>query len=310
MATKRRQIEVVSTKITPKEDSEHHPTFKEILFFMVGKEFRFNEKLFEFSLLQSHDENCIIGLIVTTQDKDIPPKRDKKTKKYTPVEIDPDLEGLAFANIFLYDIKKNILLYEINRNGCFLGQLKDYIYYNWNKDNKSRFNLDFPVITKGKEYERMLNMDRYQRIVVELYKPSELLQCYAEKTDSSENNIIDHNIKSGYYNNADFIRIEQISLRKKFNPLGLKRSFVKNIFDSIMLNVADKGYAQNIKELKVEGYSVDVENGRKLHPINLMFDTYNEFFKIKDIQVQSDVQELERKNGIIDIYNKLLPLFP
>lgn len=311
MATKRRHIEIVSTKIIQREDSTiPPPSFTDVLAIMKGKEFRFNEKIFEFSLLQSHNDNCIIGLIVTTQDKDIPPKRDKKTKKYSKVSINPDIEGLAYANIFLYDKLKNILLYEINRNGCFLGQLRDFIYYHWNHSNESRFSIDFPVVIKSKEYERMLSMDRYQKIVVELYKPSELLQCYAEKTESAVDNIIDHNIKVGYHNNADFIKIEQISLTKKYNPLGLQRSIVKGIVDSVKVNVADKGLAKNIKELRVEGYTSDFENGKKLLPINLMFDTYNEFFRINDIQVQSDVQESERKAGIISIYNKLLPIFP
>jgi hypothetical protein len=35
------------------------------------------------------------------------------------VNINPTTQGLAYANIFLYDIQRNILLYEVNKFGCF-----------------------------------------------------------------------------------------------------------------------------------------------------------------------------------------------
>ncbi len=311
MAKKRRYVDIVSTQIITPEDSRiAPPSFKDILQFINGKEYPYGEKIFELTLLDSDDDNCVIGLIVTTQDKDIPPKRDKRTKEYSQLSLNPVTEGLAYANIFLYDIPRNILIYEINKNSCFIAQFKEFIYSHWNSEMDSRFNISFPVVVKRNEYDRMLRMDRYQKIVVELYKPSELLQCYAENSESMEDMIIDYNIKIGNQNNADYIKIEHLSLSKKINPLGLSRSATVGLFDSIKANIMDMGFTKNIKTLEVVGYTQDFENGKKMLPINLLHDTYNESFKISSIRVQSDVQANERKEGIIALYQRLLQLFP
>lgn len=156
---KKRNIDVLSVKMTFREGEENVP-FKDVLNYMNGKKFRLGEKIFDLSLLSTDRENCILGLIVTTQDSDIPPKRNKRTGMYSSVQIDTRQEGFAYANIFLYDYGRNVFLYEINRNGCFPNQLKKFIISCWKEDeNNILFDLNFPAIVRANEYERMLQMD-------------------------------------------------------------------------------------------------------------------------------------------------------
>ncbi len=122
MRTKRRCVDVLSVKL-----EEETITFKEILETIDGRNYRYNEKIFNFSLLSTHIRNCIIGIIITTQDSDIPPKRNKQTGEYQSVEINTEEEGFAYANIILYDYHRNILLYEINKSGCYPNQFIDFL---------------------------------------------------------------------------------------------------------------------------------------------------------------------------------------
>jgi hypothetical protein len=307
MPKKKRYVDVVSTKLNFVEESASNPTFVDILRFMDRKEHQHLEKNFEFSLIDTTIQNCIVGIIITTQNKDIPPKRNKRNKVFHSLGIDIEVEGLAFANIFIYDISRNILLYEINRNGCFPKQLIDFIYAKWVEREDIRFELSFPAILRSNEYQRMLQMNYYKRIVIELYKPNELISCFDENTDSIENNILRHNLLSSNQSNADILKVEQIARSKKFNPMGLSRTMIQNLVDVIKLNIADRGFRSNIQTLKIEGYSLDPEGGNAIKHINILADTFNEFFKITAIPVQSDVQERERKEGIEALYHQLLP---
>ena len=308
MAEKKRYIDVISARLTFEENATvTNPSFVDILRFIDGKEFRYSEKILECSLLNTTIQNCIVGVIVTTQDRNIPPIRNKRTKEYSQVNINPATQGLAYANVFLYDIQRNILLYEVNKFGCFPNQLKDFIYAKWNEENENqRFELNFPAVLKVNAYQRMLQMSYYKKVIVQLYNPSELINCFDESTDSIENNILKQNLQMSNNNNADILKFEQIAIAKKYNKSGLTRSLVQGLIDSVKLNILDKGFKGNIQTLKVEGYSEDPED-KGYRPIDLLADTFNEYFKISDIQLQSDVQQLERKQGIEDLYNKLLP---
>lgn len=208
---------------------------------------------------------------------------------------------------FLYDTLRNIFLYEINRNGCFPSQLKEFIEAKWNVENENvRFELFFPAVLRANEYQRMLQMSSYKKITVQLYNPRELINCFDESTDSIENNILKHNIQMSNQSNADILTLEQLAIAKKYNKMGLTRTLVKGLVDSVKLNIEDKGFRKNIQTLKVEGYSENPEE-KGYKPIDLLADKFNEYFKITDIQLQSNVQRGERQIGIEELYNKILP---
>ena len=152
----------------------------------------------------------------------------------------------------------------------------------------------------------MLQMTYYKKIIVELYRPNELINCFDESTDSMENNLLKHNLQNSNQTNADTVKLEHFITNKRLNPMGLSHSFVKGIVDAVKLNIADRGHRQNIQTLRVEGYTGDSED-RALKPIDILADTFNECFRISDIQIQTDLQQTERKDGIETIYNRLLP---
>lgn len=252
----------------------------------------------------------MMAIIVTTQDSDIPPKRNKNTGVYTQVQINTAEEGFAYANIIFYDVRRNIFLYEVNKNGCFPNQLKEFIYHHWNAgENNVRFDISFPTVIRANEYQRMLQMDYYKKISIELYSPNELINCFEESSDSLYNNIIKHQINMGVQSNANTITIEQVALQKKVNPMGLNHSMVRGLVDAVKLNIAERGHRLNVQQLRIEGYTSDSEDPNRCKPIDILADSFNEYFKIPDIQVHTDVQQADRIAGITDLYNRLLPEF-
>jgi hypothetical protein len=312
MKTKKRYVDVLSPKLKYEDNvpANERKKFEDILSFMNGLEYRFNsEKIFQFVILSTLIPDCIVGMIITNQDRDIPPKMDKRTKQFSPVNINPDTEGLAFGNVFIYDKRRNIFIYEINRNGCYPNQLIEFIYKQWNAVAVNvHFDLKFIAVARAHEYTRMLSMHYYKRISVELYNPTEIVNCFANEIDSVENRLIKAQIQAGINANADTVRLEQIAVNKRVNPMGLSKTEVVGLTDTVKLCLADRGYRKNIQKLEVEGYSLDPENPRSASKsIDLLTDTFNESFLIPDIRIQVNVQEAERKIGIENVYNRLLP---
>lgn len=120
-AKKPKRIEVLSTKVKQLVDSpESEMTFEDILIFMNGRKCYDEFKEYELKLIDTKLNNCIVGIIITGQNKNLPAKRDRATGEFYPLNLNPDKETLSFGNIFLYDKNLNILLYEVNINGCYI----------------------------------------------------------------------------------------------------------------------------------------------------------------------------------------------
>ena len=90
--------------------------------------------------------------------------------------------------------------------------------------------------------------------------------------------------------------------------MGLSRSLVKGVVDAVKVSIADSGHRQNIQKIEVLGYSVDIDSGKSTSKtIDILADTFNESFKIPDVQIQSNIQLEDRKQGIETLYSKVLP---
>ena len=118
----KRKVDIVSVQINSFSGGVT-PTFNQLLSCIEANEYYVNGKLFELSMLDSEVQGVAMAFIETTQDSDLPPVKNKQSKELTALDINPNEEGLAFANILLYETRLNVLIYEINRNGCYLGKL-------------------------------------------------------------------------------------------------------------------------------------------------------------------------------------------
>lgn len=305
MATKARNVEVLAPQIAVTEGVEPIQ-FVDVLSFMNGREYHLAGKQFTFTLLSDPTHDIIIeGYVVTTQDSDIPPKRNKNTGAFSAVQINPRIEGFAFANIFLYDTSRNVMVYEVNKNGCYPTQFIEAVQSNWNsldgEEERTPFDLKLFPFVRLNEYNRMLQMSYYKKISVKLANPQGLVAKLREENDAI-GSLLRCTAQNAFENNANSVRIEQVALSRKMNPHGLSHRVVKEIVDKVLAKCRG-----DIMQLEVHGYNEDAEDSRRCRPIDLLADTFNESFRIEDIQVHTNLQISERRVGVEGLYNKILP---
>ncbi|WP_300284149.1 MULTISPECIES: hypothetical protein [Bacteroidales] len=306
MNRKRRNVEVLSANLEFEDNSNcMNPTFSEILQFMHEKTWISIGKAFELKLLETTESGYIIGLVVTTQNKEIPPKHIPATQHFVPVDIAAN-EGLAFGNAFLYDPNNNVFLYEINRNGCYVSQFIQFVYSNWNSINEHiKFSLKIVPILRSSSYQRMCDMNYYKKFVLEIFRPNELMN-YLAHSNNGMATILQNQLQGGSVSNSSIMKIEQVAMNRRQNPLGISHSYVREMSD-IVLSALGAGFRQNIDKLEVSGYTEDPESSRRVKTIDLIADSFDAWFFIEEIHRQSDLQETERKQEIQGLYTRLLP---
>lgn len=306
MSRKRRNVEVLSANLEFEDNSNSmNPTFTEVLQFMHGKTWIYFGKAFELKLLETTESGYIIGLVVTTQNKEIPPKHIPATQHFVPVDIAAN-EGLAFGNVFLYDPNNNVFLYEINRNGCYVSQFIQFVYSNWNSINEHiKFSLKIVPILRSSSYQRMCDMNYYKKFVLEIFRPNELMN-YLAHSNNGIATILQNQLQGGSVSNSSTMKIEQVAINRRQNPLGISHSYVREMSD-IVLSALGAGFRQNIEKLEVSGYTEDPESSRRVKTIDLIADSFDAWFFIEEIHRQSDLQETERKQEIQGLYTRLLP---
>ena len=309
MAKRRRGVDVLSVRVTTLDEG-HKVSFENILNFLTGRKYvsRDTGKLIEIQLDANLEvEKVIKGVVITTQDSDIPPKRNKMTGQMSAIGIDVNVEGLAYANAFLYDINHKVLIYEVNKNGCYIKQLMEMIYDLWNSVNnlnehRPKFNIDFIMLARRNEYQRMLKMTYYKQISIELAHPHELINNFIEENDLISN-WIQANLENAVSGNADTVLLEQTATSRKLNVEGLSRNLITNVIDKLF----EKVDRPHISKLIVKGYTEDVEDSNRCRPVDLLTDVFDESFYLSDIAVHSNLQVKERMDGVQAIYHRITP---
>jgi hypothetical protein len=300
---KNKRIEFLSAKMKYLEETpkEAEINFGEVLIYMNGRKCYDEFKEYELRLLSTDIENCIVGIIITDQNKSLPPKRNRKTGAHSKLGINIWEESLSFGNVFLYDRNLNVFLYELNRDGCYIDQLIAFIQKEWTMDaDNVKFSLSFHAISRKGEYERLLNMRQYTDVFVELTRPSEILQDYKDDK-SAVFSTVKRYLKDGVATNSDTMIVRLSTYGKRKNKQGLDRAATLKVVNSAkyLLSGTQK---KNVKTLQVKGYFTDPDERDTIKPVNLVADTFDVFIKLPVETLLSDLQENDRKVGIENVY--------
>lgn len=304
----KRKVDIVSVHINSLSGGVT-PTFNQLLSCIEANEYYVNGKLFELSMLDSEVQGVAMAFIETTQDSDLPPVKNKQSKELTALDINPNEEGLAFANILLYDTRLNVLIYEINRNGCYLGKLKEWIERRWNENHEEQeIEINFPAIIRRNEYNRVIGMTNYRKLVCKLLNPTQIVYEMNNHSESLAEQIIRQQAENGIQTGADFVTIEQNCTLLRLNPHGLSRDFVRGVADFTRNLLQRTRLRQNVETIEITGYSIDPESNRqKIRTIDLLADTFDESFMIPEVQLQVNLQREDRKAGILRLYERIAP---
>jgi hypothetical protein len=305
MATKSpKRVEVISPLI--RATNEDAANFKKVLQTVCTQKFGDEFKDHEINLLTTDLEDCVVGIVITGQNKNLPPKKDKATGAHSKLGINPSKENLSYGNIFLYSDTLNVLFYEVNVNGCYPDKLAEHIMRIWNHPSqKNRIELSFNPVSRKGEYQRLLKMTNYREVYAAFANPAEILQEYKDDNDSTLS-MVKRYLKDGLNSNSDKLIVNFATFSKKNNKTGLSRQRVMKFVNSVRY-LLNGNQRKNVTALKVLGYFTDPDSPKSKQPINLIADTFNIFIRLTNVTLLEDLQLAERKSEIERLYSRHLP---
>lgn len=111
MAIHTKKVETFEVQLTSDEDYlfESMITDNDI----VEAEQKVAGKIVSLKILKN-GRSYIVGLVETTRNENIPPKKNRRNKRVQSLGLAPE-EGLAYGNIFIYEKRRRILMYEVNK---------------------------------------------------------------------------------------------------------------------------------------------------------------------------------------------------
>lgn len=307
-ARKKKYVEVLTPRVICLSQNDSEITFSDILSYISGKMVYNNDKEYLVKTYRSDNlENCQEGIIVTGQNKDIPPKRNNQTGDFSALPVDIAHEKLSFGNAFLYDKKLNILFYERNKNGCFIDTLAKFFTQNWNQDEDEhkdiKIELDFNAILRKGEYERALNMGYYKEFIAEFTNPTAILEEMADD-NSSLYGISKRCATEAFKAKSDRFEIKMSTFGKQVNKDGLSLQTIKEHLRSVRTLLKGR-MKSNVEKVRIKGYSSDPEESSSIQTIDLVADVFKPYFRLTSNSLNCDLQEVERRHELRKVYQDI-----
>lgn len=247
-----------------------------------------------------NSKEYIVGLVETTRNENVPPKKNTKNKKISPLGLSAD-EGLAYANVFLFEKRRGIIMYEVNKFGCFINHFLEYIYKCYKKaEDIAAFNIELSPVLKANEYRRMLDMRFHKSLEIKIANPSEILKDYNHKNDALWNLFVD----------AKKIHSERVTTKYEVSARGHSTGLASNSLKSIvdrLLEIANGPHGKDVEKIEVVGYLQDSDEG--LAPIDLIADRFGAEIELDEPRENSDLLEFQRQSQIIALYKASISEF-
>ncbi|WP_418360866.1 hypothetical protein [Sphingobacterium detergens] len=257
-------------------------------------------KFISYNILEIKDDT-IVGIVETNRNESIPPKKNRELKTIEPLDL-PEGDGLAYGNVFLFDKRRNIMLYEVNKNGSILEHFFEFIYKKMT-ELKGTYSLrSFPVLTKN-EYQRLKKMQSKTKIELEVSYPVRIADDEIDKT-------------SFYYIFTKGVNLDSTKIKISY-------SVNANHSDSHLNNKeADKTIEEiqtilnlekaEVEHFKIYGYVDDADNN-KLQAIDLVSDRLKGVISLREPKIHNNLLEHQRLLEINNLYarldNQLLAIF-
>lgn len=307
-ARKKKYVEVLTPRVKCFSQNDSEITFSDILSYMSGKMVSYNEKEYIVRTYGSDNlENCIEGIVVTGQNKDIPPKRNDQTGEFSALSVDIDHEKLSFGNAFLYDKELNILFYERNKNGCFIDTLAKFFTQIWNQNEEEhkdiKIELDFNAILRKGEYERAIKMGYYKEFIAEFTCPKAILE-ELEYDKSSLYGISKKCATEAVKAKSDRFEIKISTFGKQVNKDGLSIRTIKEYLRSVRTLLKGR-MKSNVEKVRIKGYSSDSEDSSSIQTIDLVADVFKPYFRLTSNSLNSNLQEVERRQELRKVYQNI-----
>lgn len=270
--------------------------------------FNLNGKTLELKYPERTNDGNIVGCFVMTRTTGIPPKHRINTDDYDALDLGEG-EGLSYPNVFLFNPTNGVLALEFNLNGTYSSQIEQFLRQlslnrNINlEEGIDPFNLNVQIdeLLSLDAYQKMLNMERFQKVTMKIAYPTQLLSQELEANGPME--MIGE--LAGELNATSSMEIsfsadltEGIPGLNRSNVLGMVRKF-RDVADIL---IPKRGR----NKLEVEGFTSREDNPElsDKETVDLMKDRMRSFFNLTEPSILTSMQFTERRRGIIDCYNE------
>ncbi|MDD2635944.1 MAG: hypothetical protein PHW82_10635 [Bacteroidales bacterium] len=242
------------------------------------------------------NSDYFLGYMNTTKQKGIPPKHNPRENTFEQLPINEgDGEGLGFSNVFIFDKTHQVIMYEFNKNGCYLASFRNYIRHLYNNDAEERLNLSFSPLLRLEAYQRMLQVDIYKTLEVKIATPIRPIQDFLDENDALSSAI----------STSQLLQSDTVNLKFdiKGRPLnGMPTQAISNLIRRIERLAT--GYDESIVEkFVICGYYNDIENDTlRKDEIDFLLDRYQKTFNVDEPNVLSNTQTHEKSTALFNVY--------
>jgi hypothetical protein len=296
MAHKKKKIEFYRVEMMTMENLPSQLTFEQILNIpeILNISLPIKGKDVELKILRNNDD-YIVGMLETNRDANVPPKKHKQNRTFDRIGLID--EGLAYGNVFLYDKRRRILMYEVNKFGCYLDHFVNFIYLALRECESEfylRFRVKFGAILTHDEYNRIMNFGFHKSIEVEIAHPELIIADFEH-----QNNALFNAINSGRELNSTKVFTKFEVEARPNRGEGLSNMNVRELLDtaSRLLQGRNNG---NIKKIVVSGYDQDA---RRLKKIDLVADRYLKTITLDEPREHINLLEAQRRDQIIMLFD-------
>lgn len=296
MAIKRKKIEFYRVKMMTMDNLPSQITFEQILAIpeIQNISLPIKGKEVELKILVNNEE-YIVGMLETNRDANVPPKKHKHNRTFNRIGLVD--EGLAYGNVFLYDKRRNIFMYEVNKFGCYLDHFVNFIYAALGEIESEFyrvFRVKFEVILTHDEYNRIMNFGFHKSIEVEIAHPELIIADFEH-----QNNALFSAINSGRELNSTKVFAKFEVEARPNRGEGLSNMNVRELLDSASRLLQGRNN-ESVKKVIVSGYE---EGARSVKKIDLVADRYLKRITLDEPREHINLMETQRRDQIIALYN-------
>lgn len=296
MAIKRKKVEFFKVRLTTMDYEPSDLIFSDIITAAELQDVTLpiKGKDLELKIFRNTDD-FVVGMLETSRNSNVPPKKHRGTRTFDRLGLNAE-EGLAYGNVFLYDKRREILMYEVNKFGCYLDHFVDFVYLALREAESEiyrQFRIKFEVILTSDEYNRIINFGFHKSIEVEIAHP-ELIAADFEH----QNNALFNTIESGRELGSTKVFAKFEVEARPNRGEGLSNMNVREILDDAarLLQGRNRG---NIQKVVVSGYD---EGVRRLKRIDLVADRYIKSIALDEPRENVNLLETQRTEQIIALF--------
>lgn len=290
----KRNVDVFQINIKYTEGAKVKPTFSDLLLnpALIDNDLKVKGKLISFQILENSDD-FIVGLVETNRSDNIPPLKRRKEKKIEQMDL-PEGDGLAFGNVFYFDIKRNVILYEVNKNGCILAHFIVFIYRKL-KAIRRNYSINFHPVLTCEQNEKLQKMSTKTKIELEISHPKKLAANQVKKRSTM------------FYLFNKGAALDSTTLKLTFSARAIhgealksneSTETIKEILEQVELDQVE------MEHLKIYGY-VDDSEDNKLQVIDLVTERLKGIIELREPRLASNLLEFQRKSEIKSLFGKL-----